>query len=74
MAWDVTLLKFSVLYAIPVLVLQCVHISYRKAAFASLYTDSCCTEGHVKRDNAYCGCICSFVCNLKTFLTNSMSR
>ena len=46
----------------------------KEAALAGVYTDSCCTEGHVKRDTAYCGYIWSFVCNLLTFIENSMSR
>ena len=46
----------------------------KKPAFTGVYTDSCCTEGHVKRDTAYCGYICSFVCDILHFTENSMSR
>ena len=46
----------------------------KKLAFAGVYTDSCCTEGHVKKDTAYCGYICSFVCNLLPFIKNSVLR
>ena len=55
-------------------IFQSVPVSKEKPAFVSVYTDSCCTEGHVKRNTAYFGHICLFVCNLSPYIKNSMSE